>query len=91
MRAAKALLIQAEVVEVDMDFYTQIDRSEPLERSQPGEGHPRVLLAIDSEDVLATPSQKLVDAKIFDMASVRDTEPRCFFIHRAEHLLEKKP
>jgi hypothetical protein len=89
MRPAETLLVETEVVEVDIDPHIEIDRGQALERSQRVEGHLRILLSIDGDDVLAAATQEFVDSEIFDVPAIREIQPWEALVHRAEHLLKK--
>jgi len=69
-----------------VDLRVAHQRHESLKREQ------RVRLAIDAHNIFAPAAKQLINRHIFDVAAVREIEPRSLFGHsESKHLLQKTP
>ena len=76
MALASAVFALTNRVEVDLDLDPHVDACVPQQLNQTSESQFRVLFAINYNNPLATATQQLIDAQIFDMPAVGDVDVR---------------
>ena len=86
--AAAFTVLQAEVVELDVDLDPQVDAGVADQGRQTSELHGRIGLAVTGNDKLAMAAEQFVYRQILDMPAVGDVHPVVFFIQFTAHFLD---